>query len=166
MRWNCASCHGVNLGGPPQWKRGSAIGTDARAGNPNGATALRRAGKGGAPLRAAIARNADRHARDLSPVVADIRSGGAMSLRAIAAELNARRHADAARRALARLDRDEFARPARIQRGAMPPSLLTWLVEAVANGVVGLLLAVVVFSILGLQASLGQNLKAFAWHSI
>jgi DNA invertase Pin-like site-specific DNA recombinase len=32
-----------------------------RLGNPNGAAALRRAGKGGAPLRAAIARNADRH---------------------------------------------------------------------------------------------------------
>ncbi len=34
--------------------------------------------------------NADRHARDLSPVVEDIRAGGATSLRAIAAELNAR----------------------------------------------------------------------------
>ena len=61
-----------------------------RLGNPNGAAALRRAGKGGAPLRAAIARNADRHAQDLAPVVEDIRSGGATSLRAIADELNAR----------------------------------------------------------------------------
>jgi hypothetical protein len=61
-----------------------------RLGNPNGAAALRRSGKGGAPLRAAIARNADRHARDLAPVVDDIRSGGATSLRAIADELNAR----------------------------------------------------------------------------
>ena len=61
-----------------------------KLGNPNGAEALRRAGKGGAPLRAAIARNADRHARDLAPVVADIRAGGAISLRAIAGELNAR----------------------------------------------------------------------------
>ena len=61
-----------------------------RLGNPNGAAALRRAGKGGAPLRAAIARNADRHAQDLAPVVADIRAGGATSLRAIAGELNAR----------------------------------------------------------------------------
>ena len=61
-----------------------------KLGNPNGAAALRRAGKGGAPLRAAIARNADRHARDLAPVVADIRAGGATSLRAIAEELNAR----------------------------------------------------------------------------
>ena len=61
-----------------------------KLGNPNGAAALRRAGKGGAPLRAAIARNADRHAQDLAPVVEDIRSGGATSLRAIAGELNAR----------------------------------------------------------------------------
>jgi DNA invertase Pin-like site-specific DNA recombinase len=57
-----------------------------RLGNPNGAAALR----GGAPLRAAIVRNADRHARDLAPVIADIRSSGATSLRAIAGELNAR----------------------------------------------------------------------------
>jgi DNA invertase Pin-like site-specific DNA recombinase len=61
-----------------------------RLGNPNGANSLRRAGKGGAPLRVAIGRNADRPAQDLAPVVADIRSGGATSLRAIAAELNTR----------------------------------------------------------------------------
>ena len=61
-----------------------------RLGNPNGAAALRRAGKGGAPLRAAIACNADRHAQDLAPVVDDIRCGGATSLRTIADELNAR----------------------------------------------------------------------------
>ena len=41
-----------------------------KLGNPNGAAALKRAGKGGAPLGAAIARNADRHAQDLVPVVA------------------------------------------------------------------------------------------------
>jgi hypothetical protein len=51
---------------------------------------LKRAGKGGAPLRAAIARNADRHARDLAPVVEDIRASGASSLRAIASEVNGR----------------------------------------------------------------------------
>jgi len=34
--------------------------------------------------------NADRHAGDLAQVVADIRAGGAISLRAIAAEMNAR----------------------------------------------------------------------------
>ena len=61
-----------------------------KLGNPNGAAALRRAGKGGAPLRAAISRNADRHALDLAPVVEDIRAGGATSLRAIAVEMNAR----------------------------------------------------------------------------
>ena len=61
-----------------------------KLGNPNGAAALRRADKGGAPLGEAIARNADRHAQDLAPVVEDIRAGGAVSLRAIAAELNGR----------------------------------------------------------------------------
>ena len=61
-----------------------------RLGNPNGAAALRRAGKGGAPLRAAIGRNADRHAGDLAPVVEDIRASGQTSLGAIARELNAR----------------------------------------------------------------------------
>jgi DNA invertase Pin-like site-specific DNA recombinase len=61
-----------------------------KLGNPNGAASLRRAGKGGAPLRAAIARNADRHARDLAPVVKDIRADGATSLRGIADELNNR----------------------------------------------------------------------------
>ena len=39
------------------------------------------------PLRAAIARNAERHAQDLAPVVEDIQAGVATSLRAIAAEL-------------------------------------------------------------------------------
>jgi DNA invertase Pin-like site-specific DNA recombinase len=61
-----------------------------KLGNPNGAAALRRAGKGGAALRAAVSANADAHARDLAPVIADIRANGATSLRAIAAELNAR----------------------------------------------------------------------------
>ena len=61
-----------------------------RLGNPQGAAALRRAGRGAAALRAAIARNADRHALDLAPVVEDIRAGGATSLRATADELNAR----------------------------------------------------------------------------
>ena len=61
-----------------------------KLGNPEGAAALRRAGRGGAPLREAIARNADRHAEDLRAVVEDIRQEGHGSLRAIAAELNAR----------------------------------------------------------------------------
>ena len=61
-----------------------------KLGNPNGAAALKRAGKGGVALREAIALNAERHARDLEPVIGDIRAGGALSLRAMAAELNAR----------------------------------------------------------------------------
>ncbi len=61
-----------------------------RLGNPNGAAALRRAGKGGAALRATVTANADAFARDLRPVFADIRAQGHLSLRAIAAELTAR----------------------------------------------------------------------------
>jgi DNA invertase Pin-like site-specific DNA recombinase len=44
-----------------------------KLGNPKRTAALRRAGKGGAPLRAAVGLNADRHARNLAGVVADIR---------------------------------------------------------------------------------------------
>ncbi len=44
-----------------------------RLGNPNGAAALQRAGEGGVALRAAVARNADRHAQDLAPVLEAIR---------------------------------------------------------------------------------------------
>ncbi len=61
-----------------------------RLGNPNGAAALRRAGKGAVALRAAVIANADRFAADLAPVVADIRAAGHMSLRAVATELNGR----------------------------------------------------------------------------
>ena len=61
-----------------------------RLGNPNGAAALRRAGKCGELLREAIARNADQHTEDLREVVEDVRAGGAGSLRANASELNAR----------------------------------------------------------------------------
>ena len=63
-----------------RWRRRAGSGW----GNPNGIEAIRRAGMGGAPLRAAIAKNADRHARDLVSGVEDIRSGGSKSLRAIA----------------------------------------------------------------------------------
>ena len=85
-----------------------------RLGNPNGAAALRRAGKGGAALRAAVAMKADRHARDLAPVIADIRAIGCLSLRTMAAELNARGmltrrggvwHVSTVRNLLARLGR-------------------------------------------------------------
>jgi DNA invertase Pin-like site-specific DNA recombinase len=61
-----------------------------RLGNPNGAEALRRAGRGAVALRAAVVGNADRHAEDLRAVVEDIKSEGMVSLRAIAAALNAR----------------------------------------------------------------------------
>ena len=61
-----------------------------RLGNPNGADALRRAGKGAVALRAAVVANADRHAEDLRVVVQDIRAEGMVSLRAIAAALNER----------------------------------------------------------------------------
>jgi DNA invertase Pin-like site-specific DNA recombinase len=61
-----------------------------KLGNPNGAASLRRAGKGGAALRAAVSANAAAFAADLAPVLADIRAAGHTSLRAIAAELTAR----------------------------------------------------------------------------
>ena len=61
-----------------------------KLGNPNGAAALRRAGKGGAALRAAVCAHADRHAQELTPVLTDIRALGHITLRAIAAELEAR----------------------------------------------------------------------------
>ena len=61
-----------------------------KLGNPNGAEALRRAGKGGEALREAVSRNADAFAQDLAPVIEDIRAAGHTSLRAVAAELNDR----------------------------------------------------------------------------
>lgn len=59
-------------------------------GNPNGAAALRRANKGNAGALAVIRGQADSHARDLAPIIADIRASGALSLASMAAELNAR----------------------------------------------------------------------------
>jgi DNA invertase Pin-like site-specific DNA recombinase len=59
-------------------------------GNPNGARALRRAGKGNAAAIAAIKAKADRHAQDILPIVDDIRASGVSTLLGIAAELNAR----------------------------------------------------------------------------
>ena len=61
-----------------------------KLGNPNGAAALRRAGKGGVALRAAVSANADVFAGDLVPMLVDIRSGEHVSLRGIAAELMSR----------------------------------------------------------------------------
>ena len=61
-----------------------------KLGNPNGAEALRRAGKGGVALRATVSTNAERHEADRAGVVADIRASGAKSLRAIARQLKSR----------------------------------------------------------------------------
>lgn len=63
---------------------------DVKLGNPNGAAAHRRAGKGGEALRAAICANADDHAAALAPAIAELRRQGPTSLRVIAAELIAR----------------------------------------------------------------------------
>ncbi|ULL01233.1 recombinase family protein [Bradyrhizobium sp. I71] len=61
-----------------------------RLGNPNGAAALRRAGKGNMAAIATVSSNADQRARDLAEVVKDIRASGAATLEAIANELNGR----------------------------------------------------------------------------
>jgi len=61
-----------------------------KLGNPNGADSLRRAGKGGVALRAAVSANTAAFAADLAPVLADIQAAGHTSLRSIAAELTAR----------------------------------------------------------------------------
>jgi DNA invertase Pin-like site-specific DNA recombinase len=62
-----------------------------KLGNPNGAAALRRAGKGGQALRATVTANADHFAQDLAEVIACIRVEGHTSLPAIAEELNTQR---------------------------------------------------------------------------
>jgi DNA invertase Pin-like site-specific DNA recombinase len=61
-----------------------------KLGNPNGAAALRRAGKGNAAGVRAIRTKADRHASDLDPVIASLRSEGINSLGRMAATLNER----------------------------------------------------------------------------
>ena len=61
-----------------------------KLGNPNGAAALRRAGRGGQALHKAVAGNADVFAQDLAAVVNEIREEGHVSLRAIAEELTLR----------------------------------------------------------------------------
>jgi DNA invertase Pin-like site-specific DNA recombinase len=61
-----------------------------KLGNPNGAAAVRRAGKGASALREAVSRNADAHAEALAPVVRDLQAAGHTSLRALASELTAR----------------------------------------------------------------------------
>lgn len=61
-----------------------------RLGNPHGAAALRRAGKGNTDAVAALRADADSFASDLAPVIDDIRATGATSLPAIANALNDR----------------------------------------------------------------------------
>jgi DNA invertase Pin-like site-specific DNA recombinase len=61
-----------------------------KLGNPNGAAALRRAGKGGAALRETVRQNADDHAAALAPVVAALQEEGHNTLRALAEALNNR----------------------------------------------------------------------------
>ena len=61
-----------------------------KLGNPNGATALKRAKQGNAAILKAVLRNADAFAHELAPVFADIEAAGHVSLRAVAAELNRR----------------------------------------------------------------------------
>ncbi|WP_103761356.1 recombinase family protein [Roseovarius confluentis] len=61
-----------------------------RLGNPNGAEALRRAGKGGEALRAAVAANADAFAEGLAPIIQGLQENGVTTLRDIAEALNDR----------------------------------------------------------------------------
>ena len=107
MRSRRSKCAGpLSLGGRPSFGRpargpqpsrrtrealqaAKARGVKKRV-NPQRRMDLRRAGNGGAPLRAAVARNADRHAKDLAPVLEDIHASGHTSLGAMATELNAR----------------------------------------------------------------------------
>ena len=59
-------------------------------GNPNGAAALRRAGKGAVALREAVAANADEYAAGLAEVVRSMRAEGHTPLRAMAEQMNER----------------------------------------------------------------------------
>ena len=69
---------------------GTPYKSGSRLGNPNGAAALRRAGKGNRDAVAALRADADSFASDLAPVIDDIRATGAASLPAIASALNDR----------------------------------------------------------------------------
>jgi DNA invertase Pin-like site-specific DNA recombinase len=61
-----------------------------RLGNPKGAAALRRAGKGNAASIRAAQDRADRQALDVRPVIDDLRQAGCRTLRALATGLNER----------------------------------------------------------------------------
>lgn len=59
-------------------------------GNPNGARALRKAGKGNGAAVKRIKSDAESRAAELAPIIGDIRASGVTSLQGIARELNAR----------------------------------------------------------------------------
>ena len=61
-----------------------------KLGNPNGAAALRRAGKGNKAAVDTIKAKANAYAADLKPIIQDITASGIVSLAGIANELNAR----------------------------------------------------------------------------
>lgn len=61
-----------------------------KLGNPNGAAALHRAGRGNGAAVEAVATAAAQRAVDLAPIVAELRAEGFTSLPAIARQLNAR----------------------------------------------------------------------------
>jgi len=69
---------------------GAAKARGVRLGNPNGAEALRRAGRGNAASVQAIRAHADDHAHNLRPVIAALAEEGITSLGAVAAALNER----------------------------------------------------------------------------
>ena len=82
-------------------------------GNPNGAAALRRAGKGNGAAIATVKAGAESHAANLATVVTAMRAEGLTSLAALAGALNARHmqtrrggrwHPSSVRNLLARLD--------------------------------------------------------------
>lgn len=85
-----------------------------RLGNPNGAAAFRRAGKGTEAAIAAVSANATSRADQLRPVIQRLQAGGVASLGGLAAALNeegiltprgGRWHASSVRNLMARLDR-------------------------------------------------------------
>ena len=84
-----------------------------RLGNPNGAAALKRAGKGNAAAVAAVSADADRFAKGLVDTISRVRAAGHLSLPAIAKALNeghvqtprgGRWHPASVRNLLARID--------------------------------------------------------------
>jgi DNA invertase Pin-like site-specific DNA recombinase len=99
-------------------------------GNPNGAAALRRAGKGnGAGVQAAVAK-AEAHAANLAPVIAAMRAEGLASLGDLAAALNdrgmltprgARWHKSSVRNLLQRLDTASAGRQPSVAAGGLTP---------------------------------------------